>query len=208
MPTETITPHLQENMINSAVLILIRFIETNVKNPEGAGGGGGIKNILKKQIEMPTGSELMTIFLLPHEIRRSADPAAALRSAPRPPSPARARGSAPSRPLGTGWPAAAGPPPCRDAGGAPRGDMAAGCRGQPPPREDAAAPLPALPPFPRGCRARRHCWPRPSLPGPADIMNALGHTFQPGGEARRASPECSAPRSPPGPTARRPVPAQ
>lgn len=43
MPTETITPHLQENMINSAVLILIRFIETNVKNPEGAGGGGALK---------------------------------------------------------------------------------------------------------------------------------------------------------------------
>lgn len=39
MPTESITPHLSENMINSTTLILIRFIETNVKNPVGAGRG-------------------------------------------------------------------------------------------------------------------------------------------------------------------------
>lgn len=31
MPTESIVPHLEENMINSATLILIRFIETNVE---------------------------------------------------------------------------------------------------------------------------------------------------------------------------------
>lgn len=43
MPTETIVPHLRENMINSIVLILIRFIETNVKNPAGRGQGGALK---------------------------------------------------------------------------------------------------------------------------------------------------------------------
>lgn len=41
MPTESIAPHLLENMINSTTLILIRFIETNVKNPVGAGRGKG-----------------------------------------------------------------------------------------------------------------------------------------------------------------------
>lgn len=33
MPTQGIVPHLKKNMINSTVLILIRFIKTNVENP-------------------------------------------------------------------------------------------------------------------------------------------------------------------------------
>lgn len=68
MPTESMVPPLEENMINSAMLILIRFIEANVENPACA---GVTREKKKGQIKMPRGSELMTIFPLPHGIIRS-----------------------------------------------------------------------------------------------------------------------------------------
>lgn len=75
MPTESTVPHLEENMINSAALILIRFIKTNVENPAAGGGGGAVTKEEKKkkggQIKVPRGSELMPIFPLPHGIVRS-----------------------------------------------------------------------------------------------------------------------------------------
>lgn len=33
MPTQSFVQHLKKNMINSTVLILIRFIKTNAENP-------------------------------------------------------------------------------------------------------------------------------------------------------------------------------
>lgn len=49
MPTESTVPHLEENMINSAALILIRFIKTNVENPAAGGGGGAVTKEEKKK---------------------------------------------------------------------------------------------------------------------------------------------------------------
>lgn len=69
MFTESIVPQLEENVINSSVLILIRFIKTNVENPACVWVTKGGKK--KGQIKMPRGSELMTIFPLPHGIIRS-----------------------------------------------------------------------------------------------------------------------------------------
>lgn len=76
-------------------------------------------------------------------------------------------------------------------------------------------------PSPGGCWARRHCWPRPSLlvPGwhnecawthlPARRRGAASpRTASPSPPLRSPQPSGRRPASPPGPIARRPVPAQ
>lgn len=155
----------------------------------------------------------MTVFPLPHGIMRSTW---SRRGQHRSHLPAGTEARGLSLPLHTG----AAPqqeaqarhhvgrsrvPPSREAPGLPTWRRAANA-GQPPPRQDAAgaAQLPALSPPSTGGEpagqsgivGRVHH----SL-SPADIMNALGHTFQPGEEARGDSTESLAELSAPFPSA-------